>query len=93
MGLADIQDVLRDANEAAREIRRLRAANATAANDALERAAEVARNWKRKKLGRDLSKATYDPCGRWDGGEVYEDGRERDLIAAAIRALKTKEGA
>ena len=59
-------------------------------NDALEEAAKVATEWRRKNLGRDLSKATFDPCGRWEGGEVYEEGRERDLIAGSILALRDK---
>lgn len=54
---------------------------------ALEEAAKVAETFKRRRLGRDLSKAHFDPCGRWEGGEIYEDGKEKDLIALRIRAL------
>lgn len=54
---------------------------------ALEEAAKVAETFKRKRLGRDLSKATFDPCGRWEGGEIYEEGKEKDVIASCIRAL------
>lgn len=54
----------------------------------LEDAAIVAETFKRKKLGRDFSSATYDPCGRWEGGEIYEEGKEKDLIAKRIRELK-----
>lgn len=52
-----------------------------------QRCADVAKNWRRKKLGRDLSKAYFDPCGRWEGGEIYEQGKEKDLIAAAILSV------
>ncbi len=54
---------------------------------ALEEAAQVAETFKRRRLGRDLSKAYFDPCGRWEGGEIYEQGKEKDLIALRIRAL------
>ena len=51
----------------------------------VERAIAVASNWRRKKIG--IKDRVFDPCGRWDTTYEYEQGRERDLIVAALREL------
>lgn len=71
--------------EAEAELARLRAVGTF--NEGIEAAAAVAETWRRRKLGRDLSKATWDPCGRWEGGEIMEEGTARELIAKAISSL------
>ena len=54
----------------------------------IEKCAKIAGSFRRKRIGRDMDKAYFDPCGRWEGGEIYEKGETKDLIAGRIRALK-----
>lgn len=49
-----------------------------------ERCAKIAEDFRRKKNG--VKTETWDPCGRWDRTYNYEEGKERDLIAKAIRS-------
>ncbi len=58
-------------------------------NEIIENIAKFVANYRRKRIGRNHDQAYFDPAGRWEGGEIYEDGDIKDLIARDIRAMKT----
>jgi len=55
-------------------------------NAAMEVAAKLAETVNRKVVGRDLNRADFDPCGRWEGGAVFDHLTDRAAIVAAIKS-------
>lgn len=58
-------------------------------NELLETLAKYIASYRRHRIGRNYDEAYFDPAGRWEGGEIYEEGDIKDLIARDIRAMKT----
>ena len=52
--------------------------------EGMKRAAEIAQGFRRKRVS--VKSEYFDPCGRWEREYNYEEGKERELIAAAILA-------